>query len=185
MKMCLSLLVRFTGVVLILAGPLLLSAPARAQANAAQPSTDDLVQALTPGAAPKFRGLRLTTAPPTGAQPEKAPAVALNIPFKINSAELSPDAAEIVQRLGAALNADQLAHFRFRVEGHTDATGNDAYNMKLSQRRAESVRAELIRHYSVAPDRLEAVGLGKTQPIDPSDPNSALNRRVQIVNLGG
>src|SRR5271166_6056006 len=98
MKIRISLLARLTCVALVLFA--MAGSPARAQADSApQPTSDDLVQALTPGAAPKFRGLRLTTEPPAGQQPDKAPAVALNIPFKVNSAELGSDAAEIVHRL--------------------------------------------------------------------------------------
>jgi outer membrane protein OmpA-like peptidoglycan-associated protein len=149
---------------------------------AAQPGIDDITRALSPI---KTRGIRLDSAPPAGQASRPAPAIALDIRFKVNSAVLSDDAAEIVRRLAAALRSQQLAQFRFRIEGHTDATGNDAYNVKLSERRAEAVRAELIRRYGVPDGRLETVGLGKSQPMDPTDPNNPLNRRVRIVNLDG
>jgi outer membrane protein OmpA-like peptidoglycan-associated protein len=162
--------------------------PAAAQTEpAAQPSSQDLIQALTPGAPqPKFRGLRLSTSQPGGA-PAAAenPAVALDIQFQVGKAELTPQAKEVVQRLANALNSDQLAQFHFRVEGHTDGAGSDDYNMKLSERRAAAVKTALVSTYKVAPERLESVGLGKTKPLDPNDPMNPLNRRVQIINTGG
>lgn len=162
---------------LLAAGPVLAAA-------AETPSADDLVEALTPGKTPKFRGLRVSNAPPV-AGAEEHPAVALDIRFNLNSADLTPDAQEIVRRLGTALNAPQLTPYHFRVEGHTDASGPDDYDMALSQRRAETVRQTLIATYHVASDRLVAVGLGKTKPLDPADPMNPSNRRVQIVNVGG
>ncbi len=70
---------------------------------------------------------------------------------------------------------------RIRVEGHASADGNDAHNLDLSARRAQSVRAYLIDH-GVAADVLVAEGFGETRPI--ADNESAegrdLNRRVEL-----
>ncbi len=65
------------------------------------------------------------------------------------------------------------------IQGHTDSTGSEAYNLKLSQRRAEAVKAELIRH-GIAPERLTTVGYGESRPVAPNDTaeGRALNRRV-------
>ncbi len=113
----------------------------------ANPSSDQLIQALSPepGTPPlKFRGIRLLTAK-AAAEPEaRAPAVALDIKFALNSAELTPEAKETVKQLGAAMKSDQLASYHFLLEGHTDSTGSHDRNMELSKRRAE-VRAELSR----------------------------------------
>ena len=86
--------------------------------------------------------------------------------------------------MAVAMNSPQLAAYRFRLEGHTDVTGRPDYNLALSQKRAESVRAYLIEKFSVAAVRLEAVGRGETELLDPADPASPVNRRVKIVNLG-
>jgi len=68
---------------------------------------------------------------------------------------------------------------KVQVEGHTDDRGNDAYNMDLSQRRADSVRRYLIGR-GVPADQLVAVGFGETQPIAPNTTTAgrAQNRRV-------
>jgi outer membrane protein OmpA-like peptidoglycan-associated protein len=112
------------------------------------------------------------------------PAVSLDIKFKINSAELSPDATGTMKQLATAIESEQLAKYHFRLEGHTDSTGTRDYNLALSERRATTVRNYLIKNYGLAPNRLEAVGRGQSQPIDPADPANPANRRVQIVNTG-
>jgi OOP family OmpA-OmpF porin len=75
---------------------------------------------------------------------------------------------------------------RLRVEGHTDNKGKARELLKLSQARAEAVRAQLIRR-GVEPSRLEAVGRGMTMPIAPNMTANgrATNRRVEIVVEGG
>ncbi len=71
---------------------------------------------------------------------------------------------------------------KIRIEGHTDGIGSDAYNQKLSQKRAESVRQYLISK-GVAPDRLEAVGFGKSKPVATNDTElgRAKNRRTEFI----
>ena len=75
------------------------------------------------------------------ANEQTKPAVDLHdIYFEFDSATISPDALPQLRELGAALTDPRLAGASFRIGGHTDATGGDAYNTRLSQRRAEAVR---------------------------------------------
>ncbi len=69
------------------------------------------------------------------------------------------------------------------LEGHTDSRGTDAYNLDLSQRRADAVRAELIGRFEVAASRITARGFGESQPVASNDSNAgrASNRRVITV----
>jgi outer membrane protein OmpA-like peptidoglycan-associated protein len=153
----------------------------------ANPSSDQLIQALTPesGTPPlKFRGIRLLTAKPAGEAEARAPAVALDVKFAINSAELTPEAKETIKQLAAAMKSDQLTAFHFLLEGHTDSSGRRDHNMELSKRRAESVRDYLVASYGIGADRLATAGKGPDEPLDKANPASAVNRRVQIVNLG-
>ena len=71
---------------------------------------------------------------------------------------------------------------RIRIEGHTDSDGSDVYNLKLSQSRAESVRASLIER-GVEDGRLLAVGFGEQQPVAPNttEDDKARNRRVEFI----
>jgi outer membrane protein OmpA-like peptidoglycan-associated protein len=73
---------------------------------------------------------------------------------------------------------------KIRVEGHTDDTGNDASNLRLSQQRAESVKAYLVAQ-GVDPARLDAVGFGKTKPVASNQTvrGREHNRRVAFTIL--
>jgi outer membrane protein OmpA-like peptidoglycan-associated protein len=82
--------------------------------------------------------------------------------------------------------ADSLAahpSLRLRIEGHTDSAGNPATNAQLSRRRAESVKAALVRTYGISPERLTTDGLGSSHPIATNDTaeGRARNRRVEFV----
>ena len=68
------------------------------------------------------------------------------------------------------------------VEGHTDDSGNAAYNLDLSFRRAQAV-VEYLKARGVAEGRIEAAGRGAAQPIGPNDSpeGRALNRRVEFL----
>jgi outer membrane protein OmpA-like peptidoglycan-associated protein len=112
------------------------------------------------------------------------PAINLNIPFEYNSAQLTPDAYRTLRRLGEALKDQQLAADRFKIAGHTDAKGTTEFNQKLSEQRARAVRDYLVNQYDIEPSRIETVGYGKAQLADPSRAEDAINRRVQVINIG-
>ncbi|MCW2270505.1 MULTISPECIES: OmpA family protein [Pseudomonas] len=67
------------------------------------------------------------------------------------------------------------------VEGHTDSVGPDAYNQKLSERRANAVKQVLTNEYGVESNRVESVGYGETRPVadNATDAGRAVNRRVE------
>jgi OmpA-OmpF porin, OOP family len=159
-------------------------------------STEALIQALTPsgGGAPaaeeegtfRTRGIRLQSASPANqSRPAggAAPTIALDVKFELNSTTLSPEAKELVKNLAAAVNSEQLKKYKFRLEGHTDSTGSADYNLALSKRRAESVKSYMVQSFGVPSSRLEAVGYGLQRPLDPANPASGVNRRVQVMTL--
>ena len=67
------------------------------------------------------------------------------------------------------------------LEGHTSSEGTDAYNLALSQRRAQAVVADLVRR-GIPSARLSAAGIGEARPIATNDDESgrSLNRRVEV-----
>ena len=77
-------------------------------------------------------------------------------------------------------------NMRIEVQGHTDNKGSAAYNLKLSDRRAASVRKYLVGK-GISSDRLVSHGYGLTRPLVPNDSeqNRALNRRVQFMRTEG
>ena len=83
-----------------------------------------------------------------------------------------------------ALNHPYLLGYRFIIIGHTDAKGSRDYNLKLSQERADAVRAALINPFGISSSRIEAVGLGEEQLLNRSNPDASENRRVQLINIG-
>jgi len=106
-----------------------------------------------------------------------------DILFDVNRATLKPGAESNVRRIAAILQ--QYPDRQIAVEGHTDATGSDAYNQKLSEDRAASVRASLIAG-GVPQGQITSTGFGKTQPVATNDnaQGRQQNRRVEIIVLG-
>ena len=104
----------------------------------------------------------------------------VNIQFEFNSAVLTGDSEEGVVMLAAFLES----HPEISVElaGHTDNVGSDAYNLKLSDERAEVVRQALIVR-GIDESRLAAKGYGSTKPVVPNDTDEhrAMNRRTEMI----
>jgi outer membrane protein OmpA-like peptidoglycan-associated protein len=111
------------------------------------------------------------------------PNIDLEITFDYNSADISKKSMPSVQALGKALTNPDLKGSTFVVAGHTDATGSDAYNQDLSERRADSIKRYLVDKYSIPGADLVTVGYGETKLKDPNNPSSEVNRRVQVVNM--
>jgi outer membrane protein OmpA-like peptidoglycan-associated protein len=111
------------------------------------------------------------------------PNIDLEITFDYNSADISNKSMPSVQALGKALTNPDLKGSTFVVAGHTDATGSDAYNQDLSERRADSIKRYLVDKYSIPGADLVTVGYGETKLKDPNNPTSEVNRRVQVVNM--
>ena len=107
-----------------------------------------------------------------------------SIYFDVNKAEIKPAMSERLAEIAKALATVPDRHVL--VEGHTDSSGKDEYNLKLSRLRAESVRSILVAG-GVSPDRVESQGYGKTRPVASNDTvaGKAQNRRVEIVLQGG
>lgn len=101
------------------------------------------------------------------------------IHFKFDSAALTSEAKSILDRSLSAIRSN--ASQSIQVEGHTDSTGSDSYNLDLSQRRAQSVVDYLVSN-GVNSSRLNARGFGENSPITSNDTsaNRAQNRRVEI-----
>ena len=95
--------------------------------------------------------------------------------FDFDSAEIKPGGRSELARVAGVLN--KYPQTTILVEGHTDQTGTEEYNLRLSERRALAVK-EALEAEGVGPYRIRAAGYGKARPIS-SD--NAANRRVTIV----
>ncbi|MEM1117142.1 MAG: OmpA family protein [Bacteroidota bacterium] len=102
--------------------------------------------------------------------------------FDTGSARIRPESTPTLQDLARTLQ--QHGDLRLRIEGHTDNTGSADTNQRLSQERAEAVRTWLIGE-GIDGSRLEAAGLGQTQPATGNDTPEGRqqNRRVELVRL--
>jgi iron complex outermembrane receptor protein len=123
------------------------------------------------------------TPPPVAAPAPTVPHSYL-VFFDFNKSDLTPQATQIVDQ--AAANAGPAHVTRLTVTGHTDTVGSDAYNMRLSRRRAESVAAELEKD-GIASGEIEIVAKGKRDLLVPTADGvrEPQNRRVQIVYDNG
>jgi outer membrane protein OmpA-like peptidoglycan-associated protein len=150
----------------------------------AAPSAADMVEQLKaqPVPAPRTRSLRNLTVEAADTTPAAKPSLSLLIQFDFNSAKVKPESQQALSNLAQALQSKELADSTFAVEGHTDAKGRADYNLKLSQQRADAVRAFLASN-GVVDARLQAVGKGSSELANATDPLAAENRRVRIVNL--
>ncbi|MES2642925.1 MAG: OmpA family protein [Myxococcota bacterium] len=104
--------------------------------------------------------------------------------FAFDEAILQPDSFRVLEEVTAVLTLHPEVT-RIEIEGHTDDRGDPVYNLDLSQRRAEAVRAWLVAH-GVEAGRLVAKGYGATRPIakNTSEAGRRTNRRVQLVIVG-
>ena len=104
----------------------------------------------------------------------------LRIEFGFDTAELTSQAMRDLEGVAAALNDPQLVGAQVTLEGHTDATGPEDYNLRLSLRRAEAVVAYLVRR-GVARARLRSAGFGEHRLLPAYAPADDRQRRVEIV----
>ena len=172
-------------------------APAPATPAPATPAVPAAAAAPTPAPAAPAMATPATNAAPApqpapapaatqAATTPAAPSVNLNVEFATDSATLTPAARQTLDSLGEALSSQQLAAYRFRIAGHTDTVGAPAYNLTLSQQRADAVATYLEQKFGISSARLETIGMGEKGLLVPTPPNTdePKNRRVQVINLG-
>lgn len=107
--------------------------------------------------------------------------VTLNVEFDFDKATIrSSDDSQLSSFANVLKNHEEVSGIA--VEGHTDSVGSDAYNQKLSEKRANAVKGRMVEN-GVAGDRLNAVGYGESQPIadNATAEGRQKNRRVQAV----
>lgn len=160
------------------------SPPAQPQAQPAAAAPAQSYQPAAPQQAPVRPAPQQTNAPPQGTQVQVSEqAVGFPINFDLGSAEIRRDSEAFLVSIAGLLQKD--SSMRLLIEGHTDASGNYMRNLDLSRGRAFAVMNYLVGRHGIAPQRLQAIGKGPTEPLDASNPYSAENRRVQFRIIGG
>ena len=117
--------------------------------------------------------------PPAAAAPKKI-AELKSAHFDFNKATLKPEGKSELDRAVEALKADPA--LKAEVDGHTDSVGSEAYNMKLSERRANAARDYIVSQ-GIDASRITTQGFGKSKPIASNDTaeGRAQNRRVEVL----
>jgi outer membrane protein OmpA-like peptidoglycan-associated protein len=133
--------------------------------------------------APYVSNLKITTASPDTRSKliTEGKLVTYGITFDVNKADVKPESFGTLKSIADVLKENEPV--KVKIIGHTDSDGDDAKNLELSQRRAQSVKNELVSKFGIDASRIETEGAGETTPVAPNDTpaNKALNRRVEFV----
>jgi outer membrane protein OmpA-like peptidoglycan-associated protein len=115
-------------------------------------------------------------------QAAKPAAFDVLVTFELDSATLTDEAVANLSEVAAALSDPRLSGAKFVIEGHTDASGAENYNERLSERRASAVEEFLVSK-GVSQGQMTALGMGELSPRVP-DAFDPVNRRVEMrLNL--
>jgi len=124
------------------------------------------------------RGICIGTAEECSSDQPSPAGLDMLINFDLNSAELTEHARANLNEFAKALKDQRLSAATFVVEGYTDASGDERYNDRLSERRAQAVTAFLLAN-GVNIERVKAIGMGEKNPRVP-DAYDPVNRRVEM-----
>ncbi|TWI53055.1 outer membrane protein OmpA-like peptidoglycan-associated protein [Pseudomonas duriflava] len=137
---------------------------------------EEQVAAIEPVAPPP------TPAPAPAPLPRQETIVVRDLHFAFDSAEISPSDRAQLDTVASRLK-NEAASTRLSISGHTDSKGSDAYNQRLSERRAASVRNYLVQAGVPSASIVSVSGMGESQPVATNETaeGRAMNRRVEIL----
>jgi outer membrane protein OmpA-like peptidoglycan-associated protein len=167
---------REAALAVIVGGPALMAGAGFALAQ--QPTREEIIESLR--AKQLTRCPRLDATAGCGAA-QTAGDIDVEIHFGRGSAGLGAAALSQLETLGAELGKPERQGVLLLIAGYTDASGNDEYNQRLSERRAEAVKRFLVGKFKLPDESVVAVGRGKTQPKNTADPFAGENRRVHVA----
>ncbi len=103
--------------------------------------------------------------------------------FNTDKADIKPESFAIIKLVADYLKENPGVNIQ--IIGHTDAQGEDAYNLQLSERRAKAVIQALVQQFGIDESRMSAIGKGETEPVDDNatEKGRANNRRVEFVKM--
>jgi peptidoglycan-associated lipoprotein len=102
--------------------------------------------------------------------------------FRVDSFEIGPEAKAALDAFVGKLIAENKGVY-LEIQGHTDATGPEEWNLMLSRKRAETVMEYLYRQHHIPLHRMQVIGMGSANPVDDNKTAAgrAKNRRVEIL----
>ncbi len=107
----------------------------------------------------------------------------VDIQFDTDTPIVRPQSYETLGRIADALVNARLLPYTFLIVGHIEANGKRENNVILSQRRADAIRDILVNTFKISVKRIQAIGLGEEQLLDPAHPTSAINQQIQILTV--
>lgn len=102
--------------------------------------------------------------------------------FDYNKSDLTPSAIDIIKKANQEAHLANKGEINFSITGHADRSGSDDYNMKLSNRRSNSVKGELVKLGNES-NIIETSAKGEAEPLVPTKDGvkEPQNRRVEII----
>jgi outer membrane protein OmpA-like peptidoglycan-associated protein len=132
---------------------------------------------------------RSRTEPPPQKRPPIAPALTglptynVDIQFDIDTPIVRPDSYAAVGRIADAMVQASMLPYTFLIVGHIESNGKRESNVILSQRRADAIRDILVNTFKISSKRLQSIGLGEEQLLDPAHPAAPVNQQLQIMTI--
>jgi len=121
--------------------------------------------------------------PPIAPDLMNLPAFNVDIQFDTDTPIVRPESYQTVGRIADAMVNASLLPYTFLIVGHIEANGKREPNVILSQRRADAIRDILVNTFKISAKRLQSIGLGEEQLLDPARPTAAVNQQVQIITI--
>jgi len=105
-----------------------------------------------------------------------------NMVFPFDSCQLTEKATEQLELVARAFSSPEFKDTMFEIQGHTDSTGPENYNLRLSQRRAKGIKKHFVEKCGIPAAKLTAMGYGEDRPIasNATKEGRQMNRRVEI-----
>ena len=112
-------------------------------------------------------------------KPEKKISMTLHFEFDFDKSVVRPEHHKDAKMIADSLN--KYSEATAQLEGHTDRIGTDEYNMALSRRRAESVKAYVVEKFNIDPSRISTLGYGASMPVASNDTEAGRQRNRRVV----
>jgi len=144
------------------------------------PSSEEIGNHLFPDAVvrSRSRGISFANSEP---EPTAQKSVSFPILFHFGKTTILQQSLQFLDNVGAMMISEPYSERTLIVEGHTDAVGSEAFNKKLSERRALAVKEYLVKQFGIDPMRLFPTGKGESLLYEPNKPHDGINRRVEFL----
>lgn len=116
-----------------------------------------------------------------GCMPEEKASMTLEVLFPSGQAALSSEANTPLDELASFLN--EHPNTKLEIQGHTDNTGNKAKNKKLSEQRANAVKAYLVERAGISPSRVSSYGYGDEKPIEDNTTAEGRSKNRRVIGV--